>query len=69
MTIFLDKLLANKDNKYLFTKAAMSAIEKKGNIKDYPEEDEGKLVSNILNLILDNKVKYSVENEETEEKP
>ncbi|MCU0846935.1 MAG: hypothetical protein MUD12_03515 [Spirochaetes bacterium] len=59
MIIPLDKLFLLNDNKYIFTRAAMLTVEKIGNIKAYPEDDKSwKVVPNILNLILNGKVKY-----------
>ena len=62
MIIPLNKLLTLKVNKYVFTKATMSAVEKIGNIKDYPEDNKSwKVVPNILKLTLDEKIKYDFE--------
>ena len=66
--IFLDKLLEYRENKYVFAKAAMNAIGKIGNMKEYPEEKTSKVVSNILTMILNDKIKYQVEEEEEKEK-
>ena len=63
MIMPLDDLIAFQGNRYAFTKAAMIAVEKKGNIKEYPEDGDKKLVSNILNLLLRERVKYKVNNE------
>ena len=60
MAIGLDKLLSFEGNKYIFSKAAMEAIEKIGNLKEYHEDlniDE-KLVVKTLNYILDDKIKF-----------
>ncbi len=55
----LHKLMAMDKNRYIFTRAAMLAVDKIGNMADYPEDDESwKVVPNILNLILNDKVKY-----------
>ncbi len=64
MTDFLDKLLKCKKNKYVLARAAMGAINKIGNMKDYPEENSNKVVSNILDMILSDKIKYEVLEEE-----
>ncbi len=67
MGIELDQLLSFRGNKYVFTKASMKAIEKVGNIKGYKEDDNEKLVIKVLNLMLDNKVKFIYdENKETD---
>lgn len=54
----LDKLMALKENKYLFTKATMNMVDKIANVKDYDFDKNGKLVSNILELLLNKKVKF-----------
>jgi len=60
MIIPLDKLFLLNDNKYIFTRAAMLTVEKIGNIQSYPEDDKSwKVVPNILNMILNGKVKYN----------
>ena len=59
MIIPLDKLLTYNGNKYIFSKASMAAVEKIGNIRDYPEDDRSwKVVQNILKLTLDEDVKF-----------
>lgn len=61
----LNKLFAVSGNKYLFTKAAMYAVDKVGNIDEYPEKDlNWKVVPNILKLQLDNKFQFQeIEND------
>jgi len=55
----LDKLLKYNGNRYIFTKAAMKAVDKIENIKDYPEDNiNWKVVPNILKLTLDEDVKF-----------
>jgi hypothetical protein len=55
-----EKLLSVKENKYVFTKALMRAVDKIGNIKDYPEEHVNwKVVPIIIKLVMDGKVKYN----------
>jgi len=59
MIIPLDKLLVYNGNKYIFTKAVMKAVDKVGNINDYPESDlNWKVVPNVLKLTLDESVKF-----------
>ncbi len=54
MIIPLDKLMIYNSNKYIFTKAAMRAVDKVANISGYPEHDHNwKVVPNILKLALD----------------
>ncbi len=58
MIIPLDKLLKYNENKYIFTKAVMRAVDKVNNIKDFPEENlNWKVVPNILKLALDEDLK------------
>jgi hypothetical protein len=65
MIIPLDKLIAYKGNRYVFTRAAMNVVDKLGNVKEYPEEDTNwKVVPNILDLMFDGKINYTVEEEE-----
>ena len=60
MIIPLDKLLFDNTNKYVFTKAAMRAVDKVSNIRDYPEKDTNwKVVPNVLKLILNEDVKFT----------
>lgn len=61
MIIPLEKLLVYNENKYLLAKAAMAAVDKVGNISNFPEgPDQWKLVPNILKLILDEDVKIDL---------
>jgi len=58
MIIPLDKLQVYNKNKYIFTRAAMVAVDKVANIKDYPESDHNwKIVPNILKIALEEGVK------------
>ncbi len=59
MIIPLDKLLVYSNNKYVFTKAVMKAVDKVGNIEQYPESDlNWKVVPNVLKLSLEDKIKF-----------
>ena len=58
MGVSLDKLLSYTGNKYILSKAAMKAIEKIGNIKDYQENKDEKIVIETLNYILNEKIKF-----------
>ena len=59
MIIPLDKLLKYQKNRYIFTKATMSAVDRIGNMKDFPEENVNwKVVPNVLKLTLDETVKF-----------
>ena len=60
MSVVLEKLLSYNGNKYIFSKAAMEAIDKIGNLKEYREDmdTEGKIVVKTLNFILEEKVKF-----------
>ncbi len=62
MGVALDKLLSYNENKYIFSKAAMKAIEKMSNVKDY-EEGEEKIVIKTLNLLLEGKIKFDYDAE------
>jgi hypothetical protein len=59
MIIPLDKLLFYNKNKYVFTKAAMRAVDKVSNIRNYPEKDTNwKVVPNVLKMILNEDVNF-----------
>ena len=59
MIIPLDKLLIYSNNKYVFTKAVMKAVDKVANIDDYPESDHNwKVVPNVLKLVLEEKIRF-----------
>ncbi|MFH0974646.1 MAG: hypothetical protein V1874_02565 [Spirochaetota bacterium] len=58
MQVSLDKLLSFNENKYVFAKAAMKAIEKINNVKEYKQEENEKIVIKVLNLVLDSKIKF-----------
>ena len=67
MIIPLDKLIAYDKNRYKLTCASMKAVDKLGNIRDYPESEEDKnwkIVSNILDLVLNDKIQYHEPEEE-----
>ena len=68
MIIPLDKLIMFSGNKYVFTKASMLTIEKLGNISEYPDVtlENWKVVPNILKLMLEQKVNYSMDTSDTE---
>lgn len=62
MIIPLDKLLTYRENKYVFARAAMDAVDRIGNMDVYPENEESwKVVPNILSLILETRVKFQLE--------
>ena len=68
MIIPMDKLLIYKENRYILARAAMNAVDKIGNIKDYPEgQIKWKVVPNILKLILDEKLHIDLANYKKEE--
>jgi hypothetical protein len=61
MIIPLKNLFGIRGNKYLFTKAAMHAVDKVGNITDYPEDDlNWKVVPNVLKILLEDKIQYAL---------
>ncbi|MDY6968791.1 MAG: hypothetical protein SVR08_09090 [Spirochaetota bacterium] len=61
MIIPLKKLMTFQENRYLLSRAAMVTVDKRGNIDEYPQ-DKGdiKLVSNIMDLLLNEKVHYKM---------
>ncbi len=60
MIIPLDKLISYNQNRYIFSRANMVMVDRLGNIKDYPEKEENwKLVPNILNMVLNEKLHYN----------
>lgn len=68
MKTFLDKLLSFKENKYVLSKAAMFAVDKVVNIKNYAaDEKEGKTVLNVLEMVLDKRINYVLTGEKKEE--
>jgi hypothetical protein len=65
----LDKLLRYNTNKYIFTRATMETVEKIGNIKKFPTDDtKWKVVPNVLQLVLQEDVKFIFTKEPEEEK-
>ncbi len=68
MQALLDKLLSFIGNKYVFSKAAMKTIDKIGNVKEYKQEENEKIVIKALDLMLENKVKYIYNPEKEKEK-
>lgn len=65
MIIPLDKLMKYNENKYVFTRAAMDAVDKISNLRDYPEENlNWKVVPNILKRVLDENIKFNYESKE-----
>ena len=65
MIIPFDKLMSIKENKYVLTKALMYAVDKVGNIRDYPDENfSWKVVPNIIKMMVDGDLKYEVGKEE-----
>ena len=69
MSVILEKLLSISGNKYIFSKAAMEAIEKVGNLKEYREDmdTEEKIVVKTLNYILNGKIKFQYLNDTEKE--
>jgi len=57
----LNRLISFNENRYVFTRAAMVAVDKLDYlINDIQSEEKWKTVPNILNLFLNEKVKYIV---------
>jgi hypothetical protein len=65
MIISLDKLINVKGNKYLFTKGTNTAIDRRDNITDFPQESlNWKVVPTVLEMVLQGKVKYYLKKDE-----
>ncbi|OHD66821.1 MAG: hypothetical protein A2176_12160 [Spirochaetes bacterium RBG_13_51_14] len=59
MIIPLDKLLRYNENKYIFSRATMEAVEKIGNMKKFPDDEtKWKVVPHILQLMLNDDIKF-----------
>jgi hypothetical protein len=59
LIIPLNKLNEFTGNKFEFSKAAMMAVTRLKNIKDYPEPDlNWKIVPNVLKLVLDDDIRF-----------
>jgi len=57
----LNKLMSFNGNKYIFTRAAMEAVDKLDYIMgDLEGEDNWKTVPNILEMFLNEKLKYQL---------
>ena len=64
MIISLEKLMNVRGNKYIFTKAANTAIDRRDNIKEYPEgERMWKVVPTVMQLLLEGKIKFYMKKE------
>ena len=67
MIIPLDKLKTYDKNKYVFTKAVMKAVDKVGNIQNYPEKNlNWKVVPHVLKMVLDGEIKFIYEEKDIE---
>lgn len=66
MIIPLDKLFAVNTNKYIFTRAAMDAVEKLDYIEEIPEDQRWKVVPNILKVMSEKQLKYDLSEEDAE---
>jgi hypothetical protein len=70
MIIALDKLMNIGGNRYMFTKAVLTAIDRKDNIQNYPHEDRGwKVVPHVLRMTLDDEIKFLVKEKEEVKEP
>jgi hypothetical protein len=60
MIIPMDKLINVGGNRYMFTKAVLTAIDRKDNIQGYPYEDSRswKVVPHVLHMMLDDEIKF-----------
>ena len=62
MIIPIDKLLTYKGNKYILTRATMAAVDKIGNLRGFPEDENSwKIVPNILKFVLEEKIVFEKE--------
>jgi len=68
--VSLEKLLSFSGNKYIFSKATMKAIEKISNLKNAEKEipETDKIVIKVLNLMLEDKIKFVYNKPEEEKK-
>jgi hypothetical protein len=61
----LDKLIMYNENRYIFTRATMKAVDNIDNIEGYPEPNPNwKVVPNVLKLVLDDTVKVEYKEED-----
>lgn len=68
MNISLDDLINAKGNRYTLTKAAGIAIDRKDNIKNYPDaERTWKIVPIVMQMVLDGKIKFHFTEKKVEE--
>ena len=57
MILPLNKLIALKNNRYIFSRGAMKAIDKIANLPEYPKDTESwKIVPNVLKMVLDDRI-------------
>lgn len=69
MIIPLDRLVAYNQNRYIFSRAAMTAVDKLGNIREYPEKDSNwKVVPHIMFFMLNEKLKHNLNEDDNQEK-
>lgn len=67
MIISMDKLINVSGNRYVFTKAVLTAIDRKDNIQGYPHDDRGwKVVPHVLRMTLDNEIKFLAKKQDEE---
>lgn len=66
MIIPLDKLFAINKNKYIFTRAAMEAIDKVDYIEEIPADQKWKVVPNVLKVMSEGTIKYDIFEDEKE---
>lgn len=60
MRVPLDKLIGYGENKYVFTKAAIEAVDRIGNMNCYPDHDlSWKVVPNIMHLMLNDDIHFT----------
>lgn len=63
----LSKLISLTNNKYIFSRAAMMAVDRIGNLEGYPEsKGSWKIVPSILKMMLDEDIQYNLNAEVSE---
>ncbi|TFH43126.1 MAG: hypothetical protein E4G96_01870 [Chrysiogenales bacterium] len=68
MIIPLNKLLTYSENKYIFTRASMDAVEKIGNMKKFPQDDsKWKVVPHIMKLMLEEDLHFEYHGDDVKE--
>lgn len=68
MIIPLDKLISYDDNRYIMTRVAMAAVDHIESLtNDLVDEEQWKIVPNVLRLVMSGVIKYEITPEPEEE--